>query len=429
MRGLLSRSPARSIQLAVALPSLWLVGGCGARSNVAALSPGPSAECRLAATSAPPKDTITVAFAEALDLREGTTPRTGAAAFVFRHVYEPLQRVDCAGRVLPPETAPYRPGSPDQDPLRRSVTIVLQPTSEDYGPMIKVVAAPAADERDLLDQGADLLITEDAAVVDYAATRPDLTAMALPWHRTYVLLSPGRVRQLAIASSQAGTPPVAPSSPFLAGLARDAVTAEARGAQSPFWWDDAATCDIRVPPGDGRASTAAGLAPRMPPRTRRIVYPEGDRAARELAERLVALASSGTGSRDGAEALALLGHAVDRSRWVAAALPAASLAASLRAADETAYVLPLTAKVLDPCGATQALLDSTPWLAAGRVPMPGVATDSASVSAGELQLIHALVPLVDTRRRAIVRGGMPELGVDWDGTVHVIPYRRTARLP
>lgn len=429
MRGLLSRLPARSIQLAVALPSLWLVGGCGARSNVAAVSPGPSAECRVAATPTPRKDTIIVAFAEALSLPDGTTPRTAADAFVFRHVYEQLVWVDCAGRILPPGPAPYRvAGSADQDPLRRSVTVVLQPTSEAYGPVIKVVAAAAADPRDLLDQGADVLLTADAAVVDYATTRPEVTAIALPWHRTYVLLSPARVQQLGIASLQAATPPAAPSSRFLDALARDAVTAEARAAESPFWWDDPARCDIHLPPGDSRVVTAAGLPTRTPSRAKRIVYAESDRTARELAERLIALAGSGSGSRDGGEALALLGQEVDGSRWVAEALPAASLATSLRASDATAYVLALDTKVIDPCGATQTLLNNVPWLAApGRVPLADVAGAAATVAAEELDLTRALVPLVDTRRRVIVRAGTPELGVGWDGTVHIIPYRRTPR--
>ena len=50
------------------------------------------------------------------------------------------------------------------------------------------------DQRDLLDAGVDLLVTDDPGAVAYAATRADFSSVPLPWDRTYVLLAPVPVR-------------------------------------------------------------------------------------------------------------------------------------------------------------------------------------------------------------------------------------------
>ena len=66
------------------------------------------------------------------------------------------------------------------------------------------------------------------------ATRSDYLVHPLPWSRTYLLVF-RRGDSLAL-------PIPADSRAFRAGLARDAVHAEARGAERPFWWEDMLPC-------------------------------------------------------------------------------------------------------------------------------------------------------------------------------------------
>jgi hypothetical protein len=145
------------------------------------------------------------------------------------------------------------------------------------------------------------------------------------------------------------------TSVFRAGLARDAVRADARAAAAPFWWEAAGAC-ARARPEAGAGTSSA------------ITYREDDATARELAERLVALA--------GADGLA------------ARAVPSDSFAAVLRRGGERAYVVAVPIHALVPC---RALAD---WPAGASV-----------------------IPLVDARDHAILRRGTPPLVVGWDGTL------------
>ena len=206
-------------------------------------------------------------------------------------------------------------------------------------------AIGAIDPRDALDRGADLLVTGDPALLEYAAGKPGLSDLPLPWSRTYVLLRP------------AGAPPLRPS------VGRDAVRAESRPAQPPFWWDERLACRRPAP------RTTRSTSPR-------VVYLRGDLIARGLAERIVALAS-------------------DRTDLRAAGLTPARFSASLASGAEAAYVLALGRRSLAPC------YDSAGW--------PDGAT---------------LLPLIDTRDHAIVREGTPPLALDWDGTINLRPAPR-----
>ena len=69
-----------------------------------------------------------------------------------------------------------RPGAPSVLTLTRDV------------PGIRFLVA-SGDPRDLLDAGADLLLTRDPATLDYAATLPHFQSVPLAWQRTHVLLS------------------------------------------------------------------------------------------------------------------------------------------------------------------------------------------------------------------------------------------------
>jgi extracellular solute-binding protein (family 5) len=216
-------------------------------------------------------------------------------------------------------------------------------------PPIAFQVVQSGDPRDALDRGADLMVTRDPAVVDYAVNRPELATFPLPWDRTYIILQPPGAEALTIASDSVRR-----------SLARDAVRAEARPAEPPFWWDSLAACGVASDPVEHLTAS-------------RIVYPRDDEVARGLAERLVALAGSRTSLR-------------------AAALDPAELAAALRDRTERAVVIAAPRESLAPCR------DASGW------------PQGASIR-----------PMIDTRARAIVRRGFPDLTVDWDGTVRVLP--------
>jgi hypothetical protein len=170
--------------------------------------------------------------------------------------------------------------------------------------------APGGDLRDALDGGADLVVSDDPALLDYAGRRPGLTRVPLPWSRAYVLLVP--------AGSSLGSAVPPDTAGFRAGLARDAVRVDARPAARPFWWDEVGDC--------GRPPVSA-----VTRRSSAVAYAEGDASARALAERLVALA--------GAEALTARGLSAD------------DLSAALRAGSERAYVVAVPSHALVPCRA------------------------------------------------------------------------------
>jgi hypothetical protein len=225
--------------------------------------------------------------------------------------------------------------------------ITLAPAFGDLLPVVRLRPLGAGDARDALDAGADVLVTDDPAVLSYAATRPDLDAAPLPWDRTYVLVP---------AAGAVDHPAVGP----------DAVRVEARAPDGIPWWRTGSTC---APPVSLGGRTAARGS-------RRIAYPRGDPVARDVANRLVALAGPATAS----------------------ALAADALAGELRSPRSAAYVLALPRGVLDPCLATEQLAARIPWLDPGRV-----------------------TPLLDVRRQAVLRGGRPALSLEWDGTLRVEP--------
>jgi hypothetical protein len=210
--------------------------------------------------------------------------------------------------------------------------------------------AVIADLRDAVDRGPDVIVARDPALLDYARRRPGLAARPLPWSRTYLLLLPaGATGDLGLPVDTAG---------FRAELARDVVPQEARPAKAGGWWEARAACP-------GRVALPSGRSP-----DDRVVYPAGDRVARALAERLVALASGPT--------------------VIARGLTPDSLAGTLRSGGARAFVVGVPTRELVPCRQTAA------W------------PDSATV-----------LPLVETRAQALIRRGAPALVSDYDGTLRM----------
>ena len=249
----------------------------------------------------------------------------------------------------------------------REALVVIAAT--DSASAVRFLVAPG-DPRNLLDKGVDLLVTRDPAALNYAATLPQLQSIPLAWQRIEVLLAPGRPRTSpALSDDERQT------------LASDAVRGEARGAARPFWWQMLTDCEV------------APRQPRNPsaPASGRIVYDAADGAARDLAERLVGLASA-AGSSASPILKALAPDSGRRTFQRATGLTGEALALATRNGTDAGYIVSLDRHPLDPCHELQLITEGARWL------------DPETV-----------VPLVDTRLRAIVRQGRSGVDMEWDG--------------
>ncbi len=236
--------------------------------------------------------------------------------------------------------------------------------------IVPYVAPPGADLREILDgRGAyrlNVLVTEDANVIAYAAGRANYLIAALPWSATYVLVA-------ARASSTVTLPSPAERD----ALARDAVTTDARGAAEPFRWITEAAC------------AEAAAAPAVDPRPV-VAYAAGDATARQLAERIVSLAGANIAAP-----------------WIAAAFGGHPAASQLRIA------------ALAPDSIATAVAAGS--VAAGVLP---VARDprTSCATAGNARVPAGAVPLVDTRAHVIVRRGSgAAFTIAANGSLHFFP--------
>ena len=271
-------------------------------------------------------------------------------------VYEPRS----AGE-WPSGTGPYRVVEGSASPP--SGSLVLAPAASSSDPFLIVRRLTSSDPRDAIDAGVDVLVTGDPTATGYAAARPNLVAVPLPWTRTYALAVPPTAPRIAQLLLEADSQAVATR----ASLARDAVRAEARAAEPPYLSDAAPGCGL---------SPAFPTSPRDQ-RSNRIVYRRDDVVARGLAERLVAL----------------------DARAVAAGLSPNDFVRALHDGGDLAYVLDLPYASLAPCDDLRELRLAAPWLSVG------AGTDAP------------LVPLVDTRETAIVNRQRVSATADWDGTL------------
>jgi hypothetical protein len=291
----------------------------------------------------------------------------------------------------------YRPAAPgDTAGTDGDGDVIVALPREGSRPPLRFTVRPGADGRDLLDEGADLLVTRDAAVIDYAGLRPELEISPLEWDRTYVLLSPTRARALTRGEDVAEGLPVV----LIDRLARDAVKGGARPHGSAGWWEDLKACRasrVRLAELPLRPAPAAYRTG-----TRRLAYREGDETARQLAGRLVALVA---GSED--DVVANLAAAIPGLRGAAGALHAVALpdsafAAALHDGSAFLYMVGMSIRVFDECRAVESLARRAPWL-----PL------------GSLDPQRLLVPLIDTRSYLVARGPMPPIYISWDGSLRV----------
>lgn len=211
-----------------------LIAGC---ASAAAPAPSP-ARAGADRCASPPAtavhDTVAIAFDRTVN----------PAPLVARQLAASAGALDCEG--APRDSGAY-------DLLRRNDTLLGVPRRSTL-PVLRFATHVAADARDPLDAGADLVVTRDQRAIAYAGSRADLLPVPLAWDRIYVLVSPSAI-------------PVA--------SVRDAVRGDSRAPAAPFWWADSPLC------------TSHELSGTNLPRTR-LVIPAGDPVARDLAARIVA---------------------------------------------------------------------------------------------------------------------------------------------
>ena len=301
-------------------------------------------------------------------------------------------------------SGPYSPHSEGAEgSSSSSAVLTVRPVESGEGPVIRFRPATGTgtDARDLLQDGVDVMITSDPVVLDYAADRSQFDDIPLSWNRTYLLLSTTRAREL-----RGGRRVSRLSDRVVDELARDAVSGDARGYRPPGWLDDLEACTDPYRMLAGLPPIASG-ADRED--LRRIVYHDRDPTARELAERIAALAAADPRASPEAASLATAvpglrngGAASDGGPPWAEGLDGESFAASLREGSDFAYILPVQTHVADPCLEIMRLVSEVEWWAQ-------VGTGLSSLP----------LPLIDTRAHAIVRAEHVGLTVDWSATLRV----------
>jgi hypothetical protein len=239
--------------------------------------------------------------------------------------------------------------------------------------IVPYAAPPGADLRELLDGGGayrlDVLVTTDANVIAYAEGRANYFVAALPWNLTYVLVP-----------ASASAPIVGPNIDERNALARNAVTASARGSVEPFPWRTDSACAV------------TSSAPMTRPHAY-VAYVAGDETSRQLAERVVSIA--GTNAKR-TWISSIVQDGPPTHYLLLAKLPAESVAVALAAGRVAAAVVPVARDPRAPC----------------------FTTGNARVNVGA-------VPLVDTRAHVIVRRGSgAAFTIGADGSLHF--FKRAA---
>ncbi len=299
-------------------------------------------------------------------------------------------------------SGPYFPPG-DQDvasTIAMKASAVLVPRTAGTTPVLVVRDIPSGDARDVVDGGADVIVTADRRVTEYVRLRPGFRIVVLPADRAYVLVS--TLRRID---------PVARDSGFDAGwaairssLERDIV--RMRVPQPRDGWrgtrDIAESCaDDRTVPEPRRALTSAAA------RSRRLVYPSSDRLAGEIAQRLVALASDEGGPGGRAGLSALLPDWFERTDvpLTAAALTDAAFERALMQGNELAYVAVVPRRSLDPCRSWRRFVAAAPWA------RPGLPIFLADASAALLMSARAPAVMIDFANTIHVLQSSPPGGV------------------
>lgn len=351
-----------------------------------ALTPATASTLAVTSPAAPSRDSLMIVITDPAVRAPAPDSQEPLSAPVFDQLTAIAPAVECGNlhavvlaRIWRTDSSDtrWRIAAPRYDvAATRSNGLRLAAPPGDSTPVLIVQTVEPRIGRDALDAGADVLVTSDPDAVAYARSRADLESVPLAWDRTWVLVIPSALppRPAPDAGSAADS--------LRAALAAGAVREDARASSGDPWWNDAPPSCLAVvmsPPDNSTASTVTGD---------RIAYREGDTVARELAERLVALAAVHS------PALAVLAPSLaGRSRMRAVAVARDAFARALATGQDAGYVLPL------PVGAP-----------AGCQAAGGPSADSSA--RGSAAGSRSIIPLVDTRAHVIVRRGSTGLAVD-----------------
>lgn len=343
----------RLFRIATWFPAAAVLFACSATAGNVPSRPSPvgpadtnwvTPECHIADTTASPSDQLFV-VGEVLHAAGSTSLRT-----------------NCNGPI-PIATRPL------------AVVTRLPPFDTDLRELIDAPVGPASLER------PDVLVTRDPVVLAYGASRADFMIEPLPWTTTYV-----------IATATQTSAQTEPTLTERDAIARDAVTADVRGAVEPFAWRTDASCMTSPVAGTNtrattHATTRAANAPSV------IAFAANDVIAQQLAERMVSLL-----------------NANERDAWIAAAF-------GRRTNSVGARIAPVPTDSLDSILATGRAIAAV--LPIARDPRtPCTTRDNAQVPLGA-------IPLVDSRAHVLVRRGSgAAFFVAPDGTLQFIPRAR-----
>ncbi len=373
--------------------------GCGHHAPpvapAPAAPPSPASACLIGTSGVASRGTLTV-----------EVPQQDSAAVASSNEFDTLIRLDCEGRAIPGLASSWSHDSsgtvwtfafPDSNapgPLDLASAWNASDTASAVLAMSGVKQAAPDDQKKLVvrlevpsesvpsifadralglrhSRGATPVVvhtTDGRDVRDLVDRAPDVLVTGDPDVLDYASKRPGTVltplpwdRVYVLLLAPEGRPPreliTSDSTTFRAQLARDAVRSEARPAKPPYWWSDLRGCSdtgTRVPMETGATSQVT------------IGYPAPDAVARALAERIVALGDSS---------------------WFARGLASHDFETALQGGAMDAYILSLPVRSLVPCR-------------------------DAMWPAGAV-----LVPLVETRRTAILRKDGPALVVGGDGSL------------
>lgn len=242
--------------------------------------------------------------------------------------------------------------------------------------VLRVLARPGADPRDLLSGDADLVIVSNRDALEYAKSLPGVRIAPLPWSRLYLLLS----TRFGCASGP--SPQVEGTLSLLRDeLAGKVVDADARPVASfSFDPDRKTSCFPSESDATGGRASGSGAQPR-------ILYRDDDGDAGRIASRLVALEAARDDSAASVPCLEATGAPV------AAPETWAGLVTSVVPAADWAYVISVRRDYPDPCLDLAGLRAWIPW-----------AGDQAHV-----------LPLLVSRDHLVVKTGLKRIDVDWDG--------------
>jgi hypothetical protein len=232
-----------------------------------------------------------------------------------------------------------------------------------------------SDPRGALDAGVDLVVSADEGVIQYARALTGYRITPLPWNVTYVMMSRVGAGDVTLGA--------------LRSLASDAVRADARPAEPPYWWI-APEC---TPPGGERPDARRG------PSKSFIAYPQDDAVSRGIAERLVSLSWPPERSPDWLRARLPVDDR-DASAPSAKGMTLRALIEAVRGGEAAAVIVPL------------------PRSPVGTCPVPSAASgDELTALLLRSAEYPAVTPLLDGRLSLIAREGVGDLAVDGDGAL------------